>query len=119
MRRKIAIRGGVAFLALAIGFSLGYVVHWGTTRDRESDAIQRVVAKSWGDGKYGKAFYGAEVYVLPATGGVVVREQGLSYEFLDDSERYDAPGITARRWLWDDYKLFVRFDKDGVSSVTT
>ncbi len=72
MRRKIAIRGGVAFLALVIGFSLGYLARWGTTRDRESDAIQRVVAMSWGDGKYGKAFYGVEVYVLSAKGGYAV-----------------------------------------------
>ena len=37
--------------------------------------MDRVVAMSWGDGKYGAAFYGAQVYLEPQAIGYSVRAQ--------------------------------------------
>lgn len=37
--------------------------------------LSKLLAVSWGDGKYGKAFYGAFVYLEPVTGGQRVKAQ--------------------------------------------
>ncbi len=48
--------------------------------------IDRVVAFQWGDGKYGKAIYGAHVYLEPVAGGYSVRAAVHigGYDYLDD-----------------------------------
>jgi hypothetical protein len=61
MRKSLYVLGSV-FLALAVGFVAGWLVN----ANSGAEAIQRVVALSWGDGKYGRGFYGAEVFLVPA-----------------------------------------------------
>jgi len=56
-------------LAAAVGFTAGWVI----ASRRGETRIDRVVAIAWGDGKYGDAFYGADVYLEPAAGGYSVR----------------------------------------------
>jgi len=63
MRKSLYIIGSV-FLALAVGFVAGRLV----SVNSGAEAIQRVVAMSWGDGSQGeqfKALYGAEVFLEP------------------------------------------------------
>ena len=66
--------------------------------------MERVVAMSWGDGKYGSSFYGAHVYLDPQSSGYSVRARvfigrGNNY-FHDCSElgtvRTDAEAVA--RW---------------------
>ena len=59
----------LAFLAIALGFAAGWVV---VSRQSET-RMDRVVAMAWGDGKYGEAFYGAQVYLEPDASGYSVR----------------------------------------------
>ena len=64
----------VGKFAICLGcLLLGYAFGWVSTRNDGIDAVQRVVAMSWGDGKYGKAFYGAEVYLVPTADRYSVR----------------------------------------------
>ena len=58
-----------ALFAGAVGVAAGYAV----SSRRDETRMDRVVAFAWGDGKYGKAFYGAQVYLEPAPAGVSVR----------------------------------------------
>jgi hypothetical protein len=44
-------------------------------------AIDRTIAMSWGDGKYGKNFYGAHVYVVPDESEYSVRARVLIGDF--------------------------------------
>lgn len=58
------LRSTLLVLILAIVcLLLGYLTGWASTRGRDKEAVQRIVAMSWGDGKYGKAFCGAEVFL--------------------------------------------------------
>ena len=43
--------------------------------ERNAPDVSRVLAVSWGDGKYGKAFYGAFVFLEPVEGGQAVKAQ--------------------------------------------
>jgi len=63
----------VCALCSSLAASLGYAVARFVHANDVTDAIQQVVTVSWGDGKYGKAFYGAEVYLEPAAAGYAVR----------------------------------------------
>jgi hypothetical protein len=54
----------VAIAALIAGFAVGWVLSSGASAAR----LERVVAMSWGDGKYGPSLYGAHVYLVPAAG---------------------------------------------------
>jgi hypothetical protein len=51
-------------LALPLFFA-GYVAGWIGGQLPSERRIDRVVAMSWGDGEYGKALYGAHVYLEP------------------------------------------------------
>lgn len=64
----------VGSLAVAIGFGL-FAAGWVSGRSPNADRIDRLVAMSWGDGKHGTAFYGAQVYLEPLEpdGGYSVR----------------------------------------------
>ena len=46
-------------------FLSGYVTGWVRGQLPSERRIDRVVAMSWGDGRYGRAFYGAHVYLEP------------------------------------------------------
>lgn len=62
-------RVGLVVLCLTIG----YCAHWFVTRDRGRQAVHSIIAMSWGDGRYGKAFYGAEIYIKPTGTEYAVR----------------------------------------------
>jgi hypothetical protein len=51
-------------LALFCAFA-GLVGGWLLASNRTAERIDRVVAMQWGDGRYGRAFYGAQVYLVP------------------------------------------------------
>lgn len=59
----------VGVVALLIGYLVGAVVE----SNASTKELERLVAVSWGDGKYGPAFYGAHVYLEPVTSGYSVR----------------------------------------------
>ena len=60
---------GVAAITAIIGFGMGWVIASAKSKTR----LERVVAMSWGDGKYGAAFYGAHVYLEPQASGYSVQ----------------------------------------------
>jgi hypothetical protein len=59
----------IAAAALLIGFIAG----WFQANSVNALKLERVVAMKWGDGKYGPSFYGAHVYLEPASNGYSVR----------------------------------------------
>jgi hypothetical protein len=59
----------VATIALLVGFIVGWILANSVSATR----LERVVAMSWGDGKYGSAFYGAHVFLEPRKSGYSVR----------------------------------------------
>lgn len=67
--RKLAPLLAVAIVALLVGFVAG----WLTASSNSATRLERVVAMSWGDGKYGPAFYGAHVFLEPQAGSYSVR----------------------------------------------
>jgi hypothetical protein len=68
MRRFIPLLV-VAVAALLIGFVIGWIRAISVSAMR----LDRVVAISWGDGKFGPSFYGAHVYLEPVNSGYSVR----------------------------------------------
>ncbi len=64
----------VPHLAVAVvAVLVGFVVGWVRASSVNATRLDRVVAMSWGDGKYGPAFYGAHVYLVPIASGYSVR----------------------------------------------
>jgi hypothetical protein len=68
--RAMAVRRLVASLVVLAVAGLAYLGGRLTTHD--TAMVERTIAMSWGDGKYGPAFYGAWVYVEPANGAYAV-----------------------------------------------
>lgn len=56
---------GLLVLAL-LGTFAAFASGWMMASSRSAERIDRVVTMAWGDGRYGPAFYGAHVYLLPA-----------------------------------------------------
>lgn len=56
------------FGALLIGFCAG----WAVAISHSETQVQRIVAMSWGDSKYGSALYGAQVFLEPQSPGYAV-----------------------------------------------
>lgn len=68
------MRRFVPIFAIAVAaFLVGYIMGWMQASYESSTRLDRVVARKWGDGKYGPAFYGAHVYLEPVSGGYSVR----------------------------------------------
>ena len=68
------MRRFVPFFAVAVvALLVGFVVGWIRASSVSATRLERVVAMSWGDGKYGPSFYGAHVYLEPQSGGYSVR----------------------------------------------
>jgi hypothetical protein len=59
----------VSFVSISLGIVLGWLLS-GIFGER---AVDRTIAMSWGDGKYGKDFYGAQVYLVPVGSEFSVR----------------------------------------------
>lgn len=67
--------GGMALGAVLAG-GIVWAASAGVFLSPEARAARdmgRTIAVSWGDGKYGKAFYGAQVYLVPRENGFSVR----------------------------------------------
>ncbi len=62
-RSSWGLKLAIYFMIAACGFVLGGFTFWGYQFLTYNDHINNQIAVKWGDGKYGKAFYGAEVYV--------------------------------------------------------
>ncbi len=68
------MRRFVSFLAVAaVALLVGFVFGWIRAINVNATRLERVVAMSWGDGKYGPSFYGANVYLEPLSSGYSVR----------------------------------------------
>ena len=102
----------IALICLIIGYALG----WISPRINGDEAVQRIVAMSWGDGRYGKAFYGAEVYLEPAANGYSVRGRvwiahgGDYYHDLGQLGTVTTPAEAVARWgsiQWSDTGLTI------------
>jgi hypothetical protein len=81
--RRGGIRRGAILLVAAVAVVLGAV--WAIGRHNADDAINHTITLVWGDGAYGKAFYGAHVYEQVDGKTVTVRAriligQGNGYE---------------------------------------
>jgi hypothetical protein len=89
---------------IALALLIGLVVGWLCAHTVSATRLDRVVAMSWGDGKYGPAFYGAHVYLEPTSGGYSVRarvEVGRGNGYFHDcgelgTARTDAEAVA--RW---------------------
>lgn len=90
----------MGFFTLQIGFIIG----WLAARKVNSEQLERVVAMSWGDGKYGRAFYGAHVYLHPISSGYSVRAQVLIgrhngyYHQIGELGRVSHPADAVEKW---------------------
>jgi hypothetical protein len=69
MLKRVSALLGLLLVGLLLGFAAGWVVG----REAGRNALQQTVAISWGDGKYGPAFYGAQVFLEPLQMGYSVR----------------------------------------------
>jgi hypothetical protein len=64
----------IPFLAITVvALLLGFIVGWVQASSVSAITLERVVAMKWGDGEYGPSFYGAHVYLEPASSGYSVR----------------------------------------------
>ena len=75
------------FLVAAIALLVGFVAGWIRASAASATQLDRVVAMSWGDGKYGSTFYGAHVYLEPVTTGYSVRARvyiGRGNDYFQD-----------------------------------
>ena len=69
--RQLFLYALVGVTSAIIGWSVGRF-HAGSSAEIDTE---QVVAVSWGDGKYGPAFYGAFVYLVPIPQGFSVRSR--------------------------------------------
>jgi hypothetical protein len=60
------MRTTLLFVLAVVLVLAGFVTGWLMASNRSAERIDRVVAMQWGDGRYGKAFYGAHVYLIPS-----------------------------------------------------
>lgn len=60
------------FISLAVAV-VAFAAAWGLAALHFWKKVDNIVAMSWGDGKYGAAFYGARVYLDPKPAGYSVR----------------------------------------------
>jgi hypothetical protein len=73
-RRSIAFAiTALPFVAALWAGSVASTYAWTVPQDSSGDNVEQIVAMRWGDGKYGQAFYGAQVYLQPSDGEYVVR----------------------------------------------
>ena len=60
-------------IVAAVALLVGFVTGWMRASAKSATRLERVVVMSWGDGKYGPSFYGAQVYLEPRRSGYSVR----------------------------------------------
>ncbi len=102
---------------LCIGcLGTGTVAGWLISGIFGERAIDRTIAMSWGDGKYGKQFYGARVYLVPIGSEFSVRARvliGPGNDYYHDCEEIGR-AITIRdavdrfgKIRWEDKGLYI------------
>jgi hypothetical protein len=64
-RAGLATKVLLALVVAAAAFGVGHVVGSVGERDRAAADLDDTIAMSWGDGRYGKAFYGMRVFLEP------------------------------------------------------
>ena len=72
MKQRILSALGMLAFGLLLGTAVGWFYGGLRVRGRIEELTHSLVAVSWGDGKYGKAFYGAYVQLEPVEGGYAV-----------------------------------------------
>lgn len=73
-QNQLAMKRFIPFLAVAVvSLFVGSIGGWIRASSLSNTQLERVVAIKWGDGKYGPSFYGAHVYLEPASSGYSVR----------------------------------------------
>jgi hypothetical protein len=72
-RRTTWRRVILALALVAAGLLSGSGIAWIVLSPDDTAFVGRTVSVSWGDGKYGPAFYGAWVYLEKSRGGFSVR----------------------------------------------
>ncbi len=82
MKRNLLKLTAVLAVGILLGWGLKSLTEYhiridtpGISIERDAPDVSKLVAVSWGDGKYGKAFYGAFVYLEPREGGQSVKAQ--------------------------------------------
>ncbi len=82
MKQKLPLLLAVLVAGILLGWGLKLLTEFhlridapGISIERDAPDMSKLVAVSWGDGKYGKAFYGAFVYLESADGGQSVKAQ--------------------------------------------
>ncbi len=73
MKQRILSSLGMLVFGLLIGIAVGLFYGGFKARERTEQLTHSLVAVSWGDGKYGKAFYGAYVLLEPVAGDYSVK----------------------------------------------
>lgn len=71
---RLLQRSALLLFAGAFG---GLVAGWLAASSRSESQLDRVIVMSWGDGRYGPAFYGAHVWLEPIENGYSVRARVL------------------------------------------
>lgn len=67
--KKMLVIAVIAPFALGLSLAAAYMAwSWNDLRER-AEQLEQLVAVSWGDGRYGPAFYGAYVYCEPRADG--------------------------------------------------
>lgn len=63
-------KGTIQFCLFLLGLTVGYLF---CSRTNSYLQIDRTIAFSWGDSKYGPAFYGAHLFLAPISNGYSAR----------------------------------------------
>ena len=73
MKQRLLAALGMLCLGCVIGVCVGHSFDLLEARKRTEALTHSLVAVNWGDGKYGKAFYGAYVTLEPLAAGYSVK----------------------------------------------
>src|SRR5438067_1784565 len=99
-----------------------YCAGWLTANARNEEELNRVIAVSWGDGQYGKAFYGARVFEVPRSTGlsvhaiVAISPNGVRFHDCGEIGRAESHADAVSRWgqiAWREDGLHIGSDLDG------
>ena len=74
-RFGLVIKGVAALMLVGGAFGFGVVAGGMRERERAAAQLDDTIAVAWGDGRYGKAFYGMRVFVQPTGAGLSVRAE--------------------------------------------
>jgi hypothetical protein len=116
MTRKILVFG-VLLVLVALTYAAGQLVATGAAARKE----EQLLAVSWGDGRYGPAFYGAYVSAMPEDGGYSVKAHvkiGRGNSMIHDCGelgRVRTPEEASARWgkiEWREDGLHIGRDPD-------